>query len=290
MAADAGAPAWQRAPVRRILRLLRLQAEMDLVFIARGVPTALSFYASDVLTGLAAVATIFLLAERFGAIGQWTRAELLFLLGYGLLVRGVLETCFGFNVSHISRRIGRGQLDHALIQPQPLWMSLLTEGFMPFSGSGTLLSGLALMLYALARLPGPPTPGWVALLLLNLASSTAILLAFNFLWASLAFWAPRAAEEINSSTTRLMVQLQQYPLDGMGAVVAGGLLSVLPVGFLAWFPARALLGLAPTPWAVWATPAAAVVLVAAAAGAFRRGLEQYGRTGSTRYLAHGFRR
>ena len=63
---------------------------------------------------------------------------MLFLLGYALLVRGVIDTFFNYNVAFISRRIGRGQLDHMLVQPQPLWMALLTEGFAPFSGSGML--------------------------------------------------------------------------------------------------------------------------------------------------------
>jgi ABC-2 type transport system permease protein len=239
---------------------------------------------------VSAVATVFLLAERFGAIGDWTRPQLLFMLGYGLLVRGVLVAFFSFNISHISRRIGRGQLDHSLIQPLPLWMSLLVEGFMPVSGSGVLLGGVLLTAYALSSLPGYVTLGWSLLLGLNVVSSVAVLMAFNILWASLAFWAPRAAEEINSSTTRLMVQLKQYPLDGMGALAGAGLLTVLPVGLLAWLPARALLGLDSAPWALWATPIAAVAFVAAAVWAFRKGLEQYGRTGSTRYLSHGFRR
>ena len=47
---------------------------------------------------------------------------------------------FGYNVLTISRRLGRGQLDHTLVQPQPIWLSLLTEGFMPFSGSPVLLA------------------------------------------------------------------------------------------------------------------------------------------------------
>src|SRR5207248_4781414 len=91
-------------------------------------------------------------------------------------------------------------------------------------------------------------------------SSAAIVLAFTFCWGSLAFWAPLAAEEINSSTVRLLYQLKSFPLDGVGPVLLGGLMSVVPVGFLAWYPCRTLLGLVRDPWSRWLTPLVALLL------------------------------
>ena len=129
-------------------------------------------------------------------------AGILFMLGYALLVRGLIDILFAYNVGFISRRIGRGQLDHMLIQPQPIWMALLTEGFTPFSGSGMLLPGLGLLLLGRARPAGRcahARPGWRCWCS-TWSASAAVVLAFNYCWGSLAFWAPRAAEEINSST------------------------------------------------------------------------------------------
>ena len=74
--------------------------------------------------------------------------QVLFMLGYATVVSGLMNMFFGYNVLFISRRLGRGQLDHTLIQPQPIWLSLLTEGFMPFSGSPMLLPGIALMVWS----------------------------------------------------------------------------------------------------------------------------------------------
>src|SRR2546425_6042505 len=96
----------------------------------------LIYFLSDAVLNVAAVTATLLLAERFDGIGAWTKHQVLFMLGYGLIVSGVLNTLFTYNVLYISRRLGRGQLDHTLIQPQPLVISLLTEGFAPFSGSG----------------------------------------------------------------------------------------------------------------------------------------------------------
>jgi ABC-2 type transport system permease protein len=130
-------------------------------------------------------------------------------------------------------------------------------------------------------------PGWLLLLAINLGSSALVLLAFQFTWGSLAFWAPRAAEEISSSTMQLMTQLVKYPLDGLGAALTGGLLTMLPVGFLAWVPCRALLGQA-RGWE-WATPAAALAFALVAALVWREGMRHYGRVGSQRYSGRGFR-
>ena len=96
---------------------------------------------SDIILNLAGVTAVFLLAERFEGIGLWSRDQIIFMLGYAALVRGFLDMGFSYNVLQISRRIGRGQMDHTLIQPQPVWMGLLTEGFMPFSGSWSLFTG-----------------------------------------------------------------------------------------------------------------------------------------------------
>ena len=100
---------------------------------------------------------------------------------------------------------------------------------------------------------------------------------------------PRAAEEITSSTWRMIDQLKTFPLDGVGAVLATGLLTALPVGLVAWFPCRALLGLDPNPYAAGVTPLAAIIFVAIAIWVFRKGMQHYGHTGSQRYLSMGHR-
>lgn len=275
--------------IRRIFRLWLLYAWLDFTWMTRDPTFFVTYFVSEVMINATAVGSTFLLAESFGGIGTWTREEVLFMLGYGILVGSVVFTFFGYNVSHISRRVGRGQLDHALIQPQPVWMGLLTDGFNPFGGSAGLIPGLALILWAGRHLTLTVTPGWLALFALNLVASCAISMAFSFFWGSLAFWAPRAAEEITSSTWRMIDQLKTFPLDGVGGGLATGLLTALPVGFVAWFPCRALLGLDSSPYAAGITPVAALVFVAIAVTVFRKGMQHYGRTGSQRYLSMGHR-
>lgn len=284
MAADTG-----YTTARRILQLWRLHASMDLNAITQDVKTFVTFFLSDFIVNMAAVAATLLLAARFAGIGRWSQVQLVFMLGYAILASGLLEVFFGFNVKVISRRLGRGQLDHSLVQPQPLWMVFLTEGF-NLSGIASALPGLGLLIWSLPRLALAVTPGWVALFLVNVLASSAIVLSFSFLYGSLAFWAPRSAEELSSTALGALDQLKSFPLDGVGPGLTGGLLTFLPAGFVAWYPCRALLGLTTDPVALAAAPFAAVAFATLATIVFRKGLRQYGRTGSQRYLSFGHRR
>jgi ABC-2 type transport system permease protein len=277
------------ALLRRLLRLWKLYAVLDFTFLMADLKLALTWYISDGIVNLASVTATLLLANRFAGIGAWGRYEVVFLLGYATTVSGLMNMLFGYNVLTISRRLGRGQLDHTLIQPQPIWVSLLTEGFMPFSGSPMLLPGVVLLVWSASKLSLAITPGWLALLALNLAASSVVVLAFSFLWGSLAFWAPRAAEEISSSSVRLLYQLKGFPLDGLGPLLLSGMLTVLPVGFVAWYPCRALLGLDPSGWSRWITPLAALMFAIVTSWIFRKGMRYYGSTGSQRYSSLGHR-
>ena len=275
--------------LRRLLQLWRLYATLDLLFITRSAGTAIPWYLSDIIIGLAAITTTFLLAERFGGIGPWSQTQVIFLLGYALTVRGSINTLFNYNVAFISRRIGRGQLDHVLIQPQPLWMVLLTEGFAPVTGGAMLVPGIGLLVWSASAMELAISPVWLLVLVANLVASIAVVMAFNYAWATLAFWGPRAAEEINHSTWNLLMQLQGFPLEGLSTVALAGLLTVVPVGLVAWLPSRALLGIEMPDWGVAIVPLAGLLLSWLAVAIFMRGLTHYGRTGSTRYLPWGHR-
>jgi ABC-2 type transport system permease protein len=276
--------------LRRLCRLWRASAYLDLLWMTRDLKQFLLYWSSDLVLNVASVTAVFLLAERFGRIGAWSKPQLFFMLGYAAAVKGVLEVLFGYNVLYISRRLGRGQLDHTLVQPQPLSMALLTEGFVPYSGSAALLTGMGLMAWGTAHLGHPITAGWLGFAVVNGVASAVIVLAFTFTWGSMAFWAPRAAEEINSSSLELVYQLKQFPLDGLGPALTGGLLTLLPVGFVAWYPCRALVGLGDPVQGTAVTCLAAALFGALALVIFRRGLRHYGRTGSQRYLSYGHRR
>lgn len=275
--------------LKRIWQLWMFYAKLDLVLLMSDIRLAMLYFGSELFTSVGSVIGLVLLAQRFDGIGTWSLNHLYVLLGYSTLVLGILNTFFNYNISLISRRIGRGQLDHVLVQPQPLWMIFITEGFAPLSGLMGLVPGILLFAWGLAGLGVTLDLGWWALLFLNLTASSTIMMSFSYIWGSLAFVAPRSSEEISSSVSRLLDQLKVFPLDGLGGVLLGTLMTVAPVGFVAWYPVQALLGLNSSLWSVWITPLAALVMLSIALFCFLKGLHYYAFTGSQRYSSLGHR-
>ena len=263
---------------------------MDLAFLLRSPGLAVYYLALDAILVPTSGATTFLLAERLGGFGAWSVAQVTFLLGYATLVEGILSLAFTYNVSHISRRIGRGQFDHLLVQPQPLWLSLLSEGFAPLTGGAATLMGIAILAWSVTRLPVAPDAAWWALFLANFAASVVAVLGAMFAWSSLAFWAPVAAEEVATNVHEALSSLGVFPLDGLLPSLTVGLVAIVPAGLVAWLPSRALLGVGATATPMWATPAAAVALAIVGVAGFRAGLGRYRRVGSSRYTDFGHRR
>ena len=275
--------------LRLILRGWRVQTYLDLMQLLRNRSALLSYTFSLVISATASVTGMVLLASKFGGIGAWSRAEIFFLLGFALTVDTLLEMFFGYNVRYISRRIGRGQLDHLLIQPRPLWVALFTEGFGLISCILSLIPGFLLLGWAIAHKPIEISALWLFWFILNLWASVGVILGFGFAVGSLAFWSPRGAEEICSPLNRIFGQLQVFPLDGLG-IITGSLLTVLPVGFAAWFPAKALLTVPLSSQSLLVTPLASLIFLGLGLIQFLRGMAHYRKTGSQRYVDYGHRR
>ena len=276
---------------RQLLRLYALYARMDLAYLLRDTRFALLGICADTLSNLAAVGGIFLLAWRFDGVGGMSRYEVLFMLGYVTLVTGSFQAFWsGCNTGHISRRIGRGQVDHMLMQPVPIPFQLMTEGFLPCTGISNLLVGVTIVAVALARLERALAWWWPLALLAQVCVSLAIVLGQSYLFSAVAFYAPVAAEEISSTIINLGSDLSQYPLSGMPRALQYPLVTLLPAGLLGWFPALALLGKPPLHLPAWYPAALAALLLLLAQHVFRKGWTYYAQTGANRYLPYGHRR
>lgn len=275
--------------LRRLFLLWGVYAKLDFLQLISDLRLGLTYWISDLLINLAGVTSMLLLAQRFVGIGEWSYEQIIFMLGYAVSSNGIVNLFGSYNVAFISRRVGRGQLDHSLTQPLPIWLVLLSEGFMPFSSLAVLLPGIGLLGWSIWALALPISLGWFVLLILNLFASAVLPIAFSFTWGSLAFWAPRSAEEISMSAMEMVSQLKVFPLDGLGTMLLWSLLTIVPVGFVAWFPARALLGLNSNPWTLLITPLVALGFGIIAIFVFQQGFKKYVRTGSQHYSSFGHR-
>lgn len=278
------------ARIRQLFRLYVLYGKMDWNFLMRDKRMGFITFFCEWIYSFSSVTGIALLAVRFDGIGGLNADEILWLLGFFMMAGGATYMLLGgCNVLHISRRVGRGQVDHMLIQPVPLWMQLLTEGFMPFSGSSGFLSGVALTVFASHRLQLPATPGWLILLLGYMLARMAVAAGCSFIAGAAAFYKPVACEELSSVTLDALNAAGKYPLVALPDWLLGIFSTFLPVSLMAWLPGMILLNKIDAPLRMAWPFAAGVGFLALAGLLFRKGLNHYAAYGCPRYKEMGHR-
>lgn len=280
--------------IKTLLRLYKLYAKLDLLWFLRDTRYCLLYMATDFICLISSMTGVFLLAAKFGGFGGMSESEVFFLLGYSTLVDGIYMMFFmGNNTSMVSRIIGRGQLDHAMIQPVPIWMILLSQGFSPVSANSTLLCGILITGYAMNRLSLAAAPVFLLFLAVNALASCLIILAVTYLISCLAFYAPAAAEEIAQTGIDLFA-IKNYPLGSLEGRVKLFFCAIVPVGLGAWYPSQALLryGFGPgikNAGPLMTVPLVAVLFIVITASLFKKGMRHYETYGSPRYSGFGYR-
>ena len=200
--------------IRRYFQLLGIYARMDLASLMRDGKFMAIVITADMVSNISSISGIFLLAWKFGGIGGMDKFEVLFMLAYGNIVMGFLNMMGGCNALFPSRIIGRGQWEHMFIMPLSYGVQL-TVGIFPFTGSGSFLSGMAMLWVAVRQMETVLPWWWPGALVLQLLISMVIVAASSYLFASLTFYAPVQGEEICSTVVYSMGHAMTFPLSGM---------------------------------------------------------------------------
>ena len=276
--------------VLHIIKLFAISAKVDMVWLLRDTKFAVLGIIGDMVNNVATVSGVFLIAVRFGGIGGMSTDEVLFMMAYSTLVTGIFILFGAGNNIHISRIIGRGQMEHFFIQPLPLSVQLFTNGFAPFTGGGNFIVGVALMVIAVSRLGLEITFLWMLTLIAYLITTMIIIIARAYLVSSVTFYAPVATEEITSTAIDETWLLSTFPLSGMPRFIQIPLLTILPEGLMAWFPSLILLGKMRMDLLAFYPMLFALLITLTASYFFKKGLKYYVTKGSNRYVPYGFRR
>ena len=273
--------------IKRYFQLLKIYARMDLASLTRDGKFMAIVIIADIVSNISSISGIFLLAWKFGGIGGMDRFEVLFMLAYGNMVMGFLNMMGGCNALFPSRIIGRGQWEHMFIMPVPYAVQL-TVGIFPFTGSSSFLSGIGMLWVAVCHMETVMPWWWPGMLILQLMISMIIVIAFSYLFSSLAFYAPVQCEEISGAVVYSMGRTMTFPLSGMPVYIRYPLLTIFPAGLMAWFPTMILLGKTATFESIY--PAIFALMISLTATYyFRKGFRYYVKKGINRYVSGGHR-
>nr|BDS38146.1 ABC transporter permease [Streptomyces dimorphogenes] len=244
----------------------------------------LTAYRMDFLMGAGAflvrvgiqTAVVGLVFRQVPAVGGWSYHEVLFLLGFSLLPRG-LDHLFTDQLWELGRKlVQRGEFYRHLIRPVNPLFSLLSERFFHPDGLGELAVGVVLVCYAGSGLGLALSPEqWLLAPLLVLCGAL-IHTAVKLFFASLSFWTVTSMPSMYAASQ--VSEFAAYPLDLYHPSLRGLLTWVLPFAFTAYVPSTYLLH-GSTDLLGW-LPVVTGAALALALTVWRRGIDTYEMTGS----------
>ncbi|MFF8593889.1 ABC transporter permease [Streptomyces sp. NPDC015220] len=221
-------------------------------------------------------AVVGLVFRQVPAVGGWSYHEVLFLLGFSLLPRG-LDHLFTDQLWELGRKlVQRGEFYRYLIRPVNPLFSLLSERFFHPDGLGELVVGAVLVGWSGSELGLDPTPSQWAVAPLLVLCGALIHTSVKLLFASLSFWTVTSLPSMYAANQ--VSEFAAYPLDIYHPSLRVLLTWVLPFAFTSYVPCVYLLtgarGLV-----VW-LPAVTAGALALALAVWRRGVNAYEMTGS----------
>jgi ABC-2 type transport system permease protein len=187
-------------------------------------------------TGLA---FIWVILNRFDALAGWTLGEVAFLYALRVLAHALYGTLFN-GTARVYGMVRRGEFDRYLVRPVPPLALVMFER-LHVSGLGDLLGGVAMLAIAARLVPVDWSPLAVGYLALALVGGCFVEAAIRLAGASFAFRV-QGIDSLNFLLDQLFGTFGSYPLGIYSAVVRAALTFVLPVAFVAYFPASVLLG------------------------------------------------
>lgn len=215
-------------------------------------------------------------------INGWGFWEIVFLFGVGDMTFGlsailVFRSFLVFDSSYILE----GELDSLLVQPvHPLFNLILRN--LNVNDLLTVVKGLTIVLIASFHAGFGWSPGTVLLLLVGIGVGTATYCGIFILLLSSGFWFARQSSIVAPLLS--LNQLAQYPVFIYPEWLKNLLSTIVPLGFVAYYPSEALLKagqvLSTNALDWWLMLLLPSIFLLSALLLFNRGLRRYSSAGS----------
>lgn len=181
---------------------------------------------------------ILVLFENVDALDGWTLEEIALLYAIATISFALTDLVVG-HLDLFPQMIRDGTFDQILVRPLPSLLQVVASDF-SLRRIGKALQGVGVLVFALGRLELDWTPGKVLVLVGAILAGAVIYAAVWVALATVAFWIVDAIEFVNAFTYGGSY-LAQYPITIFARWLRGLVLFVLPLAFVAYFPALVLL-------------------------------------------------
>lgn len=179
------------------------------------------------------------LLGRFPGMGGWPSDAVLLIAAMRMLSHGVFVLLFG-RVYMLAQLVQEGFVDGFLLRPMPVYRQMQLFHF-PTNAIGDLLVGVSMFTGAVWSIDLDWTPLRIAYVTAGLLGGTLVEAAVYTALSSLHLRYPTAAAW-SSWTDELMATFGNYPLKILPGLISGAFTFVMPLAFIAYFPAAVLTG------------------------------------------------
>ncbi|GHO89269.1 ABC transporter permease [Dictyobacter formicarum] len=221
------------------MRILRLSGLIFSLSLRRELTFRANFLFQAMMTligGGSGWIALSLIYTQTRSLAGWSQGEAGILLGTFQLVSSFLAAFIEPNLSWFGGQIKDGKFDHLLLRPVSSLFSASLGSCAPLAITQAL-PGLIIIIISLHQLSLVPSLwNWLGWLLLLVVGCT-ITWASRVLLASLAFWTPAIELDVLYSA---FWQFGRYPSDIYRQPLRSLLTFILPIAFVATFPARTL--------------------------------------------------
>lgn len=234
-----------------------------------------------VVWNLASLVFIWAVVARFQGLAGWSQAEVFLIYTLRLLAHGVYCLLF-HNTTLLSRYVRQGEFDRVLLRPMNPLVQLVTLEYDP-AGIGDFGLGLVCLAVATRLLDMQWTPAAVLFLLLVVTGGCLIELSLYIMVNTLTFWFVDV-EGLAWTVLTFSDNFALYPLNIFTTALQFLMTFVVPVAFMAYYPATAFLDRTGdtlfAPILAYLAPVVGLVLFGIAYSFWRIGINHYQSTGS----------
>ena len=210
---------------------IRSQLQYRLSFVLNVIGTALISFLD--------FAAILILFGRVDALGGWSVAEVAFLYGLATVSFALTDLVVG-HLDLLPQMIREGDFDLVLVRPLGSLFQVIASDF-SLRRLGKAAQGAVVFVVALLYLDVAWSPDRVAMLVVAFAAAMVIYAGIWVAFSTIAFWLVDSMEVTNAFTYGGQT-ISQYPINIFGPWLRRLVIFVVPLAFVAYFPALYVLG------------------------------------------------
>jgi ABC-2 type transport system permease protein len=194
--------------------------------------------AVELLWFLGQIVFIEVLFQYVNTIGDWTKWEVVLLVGTHQLIGQIFQAFFYQNLANLPDLVRTGKLDFMLLLPMDSQFAASTKQFGIDSIINALV-GIAIVIFALGKMHVVPTGAQIAMYIVAIGLGVAVHYSIMFFLVSISFWIVRAQGLVFGYYN--LFNIARYPDSIFGKGLFRFIFSwIIPVIVVANIPARLL--------------------------------------------------